>query len=69
MTGFGLNLRVVKWAKKQDWRSENLLINFDGKELNRFNAAFFSVIGKALHLTGSEAPIDAILDLKASICS
>ena len=44
-------------------------MDFDGKELNHFKAAFFNVIGKTLHLMGFEAPANAILDLKASICS
>ena len=44
-------------------------MDLGGKELNHFSAAFFNVIGKALHLTGFEAPANAILDLKASMCS
>ena len=44
-------------------------MDLDGKELNHFNATFFKVIGNARHLTGSEAPTNTIMDLKALICS
>ena len=42
-------------------------MDLDGSELNHFDAAFFSVIENALHLTGSKAPVRAILGLKASM--
>ena len=44
-------------------------MDIDGRELYHFKATFFRVIGNARHLMGSEAPANAILDLKASICS
>ena len=59
----------MKWAKKQDWRLENLLMDLGGKELNHFNATFFNMIEKALYLMKLEVPAKAILDLKASMCS
>ena len=44
-------------------------MDLGGKELKHFSATFFKIIGKAVNLTGSEAPAKAILDLKLSICS
>ena len=44
-------------------------MDLDSKELNHFKPAFLNVMGKALHLTGSEAPANAILDLKVFMCS
>ena len=68
LTGLGLNLRVVKWTRKRDCKFENLQMDLYGRELNHFKVAFFNAIGNAQHLTGSKAPTNAILDLKASIC-
>ena len=45
------------------------MVDLRGRELNHLSAAFFSVIEKAQHLTWSDAPAKAILDLKASMCS
>ena len=44
-------------------------MDLEGREMNYLSAAFFSVIGKAWHLIGSDALAKVILDLKASMCS
>ena len=44
-------------------------MDLKGREFNHLSAAFFSVIGKARHLIGSDALAKVILDLKMSMCS
>ena len=46
--------------------SKNFIIGFNEKELNHFKSNFLSMIGKAGHLMGSNAPTKVIRVLKAS---